>query len=72
MSEYHVMSGDLMLALQQLQLALAVPNLSEVQRARFQARVDELREYLPKGKERVAAGPPDQRPEPDQRQPQPR
>jgi predicted Zn-dependent protease len=73
MSEYHVMSGDLMLALNQLQLALAVPNLSEVQRARFQARLDELREYLPKGsKERVAAGPPDQRPEPDQRQPQPR
>ena len=72
MSEYHVMSGDLMLALNQLQLALAVPNLSEVQRARFQARLDELREYLPKGKARVAAGPPDQRPEPEQRQPQPR
>jgi beta-barrel assembly-enhancing protease len=72
MSEYHVMSGDLMLALNQLQLALAVPNLSEVQRARFQARLDELREYLPKGKARVAAGPPDKRPEPDQRSPQPR
>jgi predicted Zn-dependent protease len=56
MSEYHVMSGELMLALNQLQLALAVPNLSEVQRARYQARLDELREYLPKGKARMAAG----------------
>jgi beta-barrel assembly-enhancing protease len=56
MSEYHVMSGELMLALNQLQLALAVPNLSEVQRARFQARLEELREYLPKGKARMAAG----------------
>jgi len=44
------MSGELMLALNQLQLALAVPNLSEVQRARFQARLEELREYLPKAR----------------------
>ena len=54
MSEYHVLSGDLMLALNQLQLALAVPNLTDVQRARFRARSDQLREYLPKDKARVA------------------
>lgn len=54
MSEYHVLSGDLMLALNQLQLALAVPNLTDVQRARFQARLEQLREYVPKERARVA------------------
>jgi predicted Zn-dependent protease len=46
MSEYHISSGDLPLAVQQLQLALAAPNLTSVQRQRFQARLDEIREYL--------------------------
>lgn len=46
MSEYHISSGDLPLAVQQLQLALAAPNLTSVQRQRFQARLDELRDYL--------------------------
>src|SRR5690606_24313413 len=35
MAEYHIMSGELMLAINQLELALAVPNLSAVQKARF-------------------------------------
>jgi predicted Zn-dependent protease len=46
MSEYHIASGDLILAVKQLELALAVPNLSGVQRARFQARMDEIRKVL--------------------------
>jgi predicted Zn-dependent protease len=46
MSEYHIASGDLPLAVQQLQLALAAPNLTSVQRQRFQARLDEVRDYL--------------------------
>jgi predicted Zn-dependent protease len=46
MSEYHISSGDLPLAVQQLELALAAPNLTSVQRQRFQARLDEIREYL--------------------------
>ena len=54
MSEYHVLGGDLMLAINQLQMALGVPDLSEVQRARFQARLDQLREYLPKREARMA------------------
>lgn len=46
MSEYHISSGDLPLATQQLELALAAPNLSGVQRQRFRARLDEIREVL--------------------------
>lgn len=46
MSEYHIASGDLPLAVQQLELALAAPNLTSVQRQRFQARLDEIRDYL--------------------------
>jgi predicted Zn-dependent protease len=50
MSEYHVISGDLVLAIDQLRLAQAVPGLNDVQRERFDARIRELQEYLPKGK----------------------
>jgi beta-barrel assembly-enhancing protease len=46
MSEYHIASGDLPLAEQQLELALAAPNLTPVQRRRFQARLEEIREVL--------------------------
>lgn len=46
MGEYHLMSGELPMAAQQLELALAAPNLTLVQRGRFQARLDEIREYL--------------------------
>ena len=48
MSEYHLMSGDLPLAMNQLQLALAVPKITDVQRARFEARLDEVQQALPK------------------------
>jgi beta-barrel assembly-enhancing protease len=47
MAEYHVMSGDLTLAIETLRLALSTPNLTPVQRARYKARIDELKEYLP-------------------------
>jgi len=46
MSEYHLSGGDLALANQQLELALATPNLTSVQRQRFRARQDEVREWL--------------------------
>lgn len=46
MGEYHISNGDLMLATTQLDLALAAPNLTQVQRKRFVARRDEIREYL--------------------------
>ena len=50
MSEYHIISGDLALAINQLKLAQAVPGINGVQRERFDARIRELQEYLPKGK----------------------
>jgi beta-barrel assembly-enhancing protease len=46
MGEYQIAGGDLSLAAQQLQLALAAPHLSQIQRERYQARLDEVREYL--------------------------
>jgi predicted Zn-dependent protease len=50
MSEYHVISGDLALAINQLRLAQAVPGINAIQRERFDARIRELQEYLPKGR----------------------
>jgi len=58
MGEYQIAGGDLALAAQQYQLALAAPNLTQVQRQRFQARLDEVREYLANARMRhvVSAG----------------
>ena len=50
MSEYHIVSGDLPLAGKQLELALAAPDLTAVQRARFAARLKEIREVLTESK----------------------
>ncbi|MCZ8131565.1 MAG: M48 family metalloprotease [Steroidobacteraceae bacterium] len=47
MAEYHLMSGDLTLGIETLRTALASPNITPVQRSRFRARIDELKEYLP-------------------------
>ncbi|HZF17686.1 MAG TPA: M48 family metalloprotease [Steroidobacteraceae bacterium] len=66
MSEYHIVGGDLALAASQLQMALAVPGLTQIQRARFQARLEQIREVLPKN-QRVNYGepsPPPQEPAP--------
>ena len=46
MGEYQIAGGDLNLAAQQLQLALASPHISQIQRQRYQARLDEVRDYL--------------------------
>jgi predicted Zn-dependent protease len=48
MAEFHLMSGDLVLAASQLQMALAVPKITEVQRARYRARLDEIRAAMPR------------------------
>ena len=58
MAEYHVMSGDLALAINQLKLALSVPGINDVQRARFDARIQELEEYCRRASSaRDVAGP---------------
>jgi beta-barrel assembly-enhancing protease len=46
MGEYQIAGGDLYLAAQQLTLALASPHISQIQRQRYQARLDEVRDYL--------------------------
>lgn len=46
MGEYQISNGNLPLATQQLQLALATPHLTTVQRERFSARLAEVREFL--------------------------
>ncbi len=52
MSEYHIATGNLPLSVAQLEMALAVPNITAVQRSRFQARLDEVREALFAGRKR--------------------
>ena len=46
MSEYHIATGNLPLSVAQLEMALAAPNITAVQRGRYQARLDEVREVL--------------------------
>jgi predicted Zn-dependent protease len=46
MAQYDLAGGNLPLANQQLELALASPNLSAIQRARFRAQLDEVRGWL--------------------------
>ncbi|MGD9842472.1 MAG: M48 family metalloprotease [Steroidobacteraceae bacterium] len=48
MSEYQLMGGDLSLAMSQLQMALAVPGLTPIQRARFEARLEEIQRAMPR------------------------
>jgi predicted Zn-dependent protease len=46
MGEYQLAGGELNIAAQQYQLALASPHISSIQRQRYQARLDEVRDYL--------------------------
>ena len=46
MSEYELMTGDLIGGIRYLQRALALPELQEIQRIRFEARIDFIREYM--------------------------
>ncbi len=51
MSEYHLLSGQLPMAMDKLKQALEVPDLMPWQRARFEARIAELQPYLDKMRE---------------------
>ena len=57
MGEYYIMGGDLPTAVAQYQMALSVPNITPVQRAKFRARLEEIQHALPR---RI-------RPDPEQR-----
>ena len=48
MAEYHLLSGDLRLASDQLILALGMPGLDSVQKARFRSRLDQIQEFMPR------------------------
>jgi predicted Zn-dependent protease len=46
MAEFHLLNGDLDLAADQLRVALGIPGLDNVQRARFNSRLEEVQEVL--------------------------
>lgn len=46
MAEYRLMIGDLVGGINFLRQALNAPDLQEIQRIRFQARIDFIREYM--------------------------
>jgi predicted Zn-dependent protease len=62
MAELHLMNGDLPLAVRQLELALKTPGIESVQRARYEARMAEIRQHLPEMRSRRNQEP---RPEPN-------
>jgi len=55
MAEYHLLSGDLMMASDQLRLALGMPDLDPVQQARFRSRLQQIQEYMPRPSDRQSA-----------------
>jgi predicted Zn-dependent protease len=48
MAEFYLMTGDLNMASNQLQLALGLPGLDAIQRARYSARLEQVRAAMPK------------------------
>jgi len=48
MAEFYLMTGNLQMASNQLQIALTLPGLDAVQRARYSARLEEVRAAMPK------------------------
>jgi beta-barrel assembly-enhancing protease len=55
MSYYYLMSGDFKMAVNQLQLGLGMPGLDPIQRARFSARLEEVRAAMPKERRNTVA-----------------
>ncbi len=54
MGEYYILGGDLPTAIAQYQMALSVPNITIVQRAKFAARLEEIQRAMPR---RIRADP---------------
>ncbi len=55
MSYFYLMSGDLRMAANQLELGLSMPELDPIQRARFSARLEEVRAAMPKDRKNTVA-----------------
>jgi beta-barrel assembly-enhancing protease len=55
MADYYLMNGDLPTASNQLALALSLPNLNAIQRARISALLDEVRAAMPKNRKNTVA-----------------
>jgi beta-barrel assembly-enhancing protease len=55
MAEFYLMSGDLNMAANQLQLALSLPGLDPIQRARFSARLEQVHAAMPKNRKNQVA-----------------
>ncbi|HEY0802757.1 MAG TPA: M48 family metalloprotease [Steroidobacteraceae bacterium] len=56
MAEFYLMTGNLQMASNQLQMALGLPGLDAVQRARYSARLEEVRAAMPKKNKDTVAG----------------
>ncbi|HVC01722.1 MAG TPA: M48 family metalloprotease [Steroidobacteraceae bacterium] len=56
MSEFYIMNGELGRSSNELHLALALPNLNPVQRARFSARLAQVRSAIERSKKAKHAG----------------
>ena len=55
MSYFYLMNGDLKMAANQLELGLGMPGLDPIQRARFSARLEEVRAAMPKERKNAVA-----------------
>jgi beta-barrel assembly-enhancing protease len=55
MADYYLMNGDLLTASNQLSLALGLPNLNPIQRARISALLEEVRAAMPKKRKNTVA-----------------
>jgi predicted Zn-dependent protease len=55
MSYFYLMSGDFKMAVNQLELGLGMPGLDPIQRARFSARLEEVRAAMPKDRKNTVA-----------------
>jgi len=55
MADFYLMNGDLATASNQLQLALGLPNLNPIQRARISAMLEEVRAAMPKNRKNTVA-----------------
>jgi len=55
MADFYLMNGDLLSASNQLQLALGLPDLNPIQRARISAMLEEVRAAMPKNRKNTVA-----------------